>query len=167
MIRRILQGYLQRDTDYYPVLTLTGPRQSGKITLAKAAFPDYAYVSLEETESRLFARENPRGFLRRFKGPVVIGEAQRVPDLFSYLQTEVDLDSAPDRFILTGSHNFLLMHGVSQTLAGRCTPARLCMAGRKPIREWTLPYAHGSPYEPCCCENTIQRQDDASASWLF
>ncbi len=120
MIKRFLLKYLRRDAGYYPVLTLTGPRQSGKTTLVKAAFPRYAYVSLEESEVRSFAREDPRGFLKRFNGPVIIDEAQRVLELFSYIQTDVDRDSSPGRFILTGSQNFLLMHKISQTLAGRC-----------------------------------------------
>lgn len=68
---------------------------------------------------RQFARDDPRGFLDRYSGPVIIDEAQRVPDLFSYLQTAVDRDATPGQFILTGSQNFLLMESVSQTLSGR------------------------------------------------
>jgi predicted AAA+ superfamily ATPase len=111
---------LRRDAGYYPVLTLTGPRQSGKTTLAKAAFPEHEYVSLERGDARAFAKDDPRGFLRRYSDRVVIDEAQRAPDLFSYIQTEVDEDDSPGRFVLTGSHNFLLMQSVSQSLAGRC-----------------------------------------------
>lgn len=120
MIDRFLRDCLQRDAGYYPVVTLTGPRQSGKTTLARAAFPEYEYVSLEETEVRLFARDDPRGFLARYTGPVIFDEAQRVPELFSYIQASVDSDNRPGRFLLTGSHNFLLMKELSQTLAGRC-----------------------------------------------
>jgi len=120
MLPRLLSDYLLRDAAYYPVLTLTGPRQSGKTTLARATFPEYAYVSLEETDARSFAREDPRGFLARFSGPVVVDEAQRVPDLLSHIQSAVDQDPAPGRFVLTGSQNLLLMEKVSQTLAGRC-----------------------------------------------
>ena len=119
MIPRLLAPFLKRDAGLYPVVTLTGPRQSGKTTLAKAAFPDHAYVTLEEPDTRAFAREDPRGFLARHAGPVVVDEAQRVPDLLSYLQTEVDRNPAPGRFVLTGSQNLLLMEKVSQTLAGR------------------------------------------------
>jgi uncharacterized protein len=119
MIARTLQFYLKRDAEYYPIITVTGPRQSGKTTLVKAAFPEYDYVSLEETDLRLFARDDPRGFLDRYAAPIIIDEAQRVPDLFSYLQTAVDRAAAPGRFILTGSQNFLLMEKVSQSLAGR------------------------------------------------
>lgn len=120
MIPRTIGAYLERDAGYYPVVTLTGPRQSGKTTLSTAVFQDYDYVSLEETEYRTLAREDPRGFLARFSDRVVIDEAQRVPDLFSYIQTEVDRDARPGRFILTGSQNLLLMEQISQSLAGRC-----------------------------------------------
>lgn len=120
MIGRHLEKYLKRDAAFYPVLTLTGPRQSGKTVLARAAFPRHSYVNLEEMESRQFAREDPKGFLARHSGPTIIDEAQRVPEFFSALQVAVDADPAPGRFVLTGSHNFLLMKEVSQTLAGRC-----------------------------------------------
>ncbi len=119
MIQRTLQRYLKRDASYYPVLTLTGPRQSGKTTLAKATFPQHEYVSLEEKDLRTFAQEDPRGFLQRYKSTVIIDEIQRVPNLFSYIQTMVDAHPAPGQFVLTGSQNFLLMESVSQSLAGR------------------------------------------------
>jgi len=111
---------LFRDARHYPVLTLTGPRQSGKTTLAQTAFASHRYVSLERVDHRRFAREDPRGFLSQYDGPVIIDEVQHVPDLLSYIQGAVDADPSPGRFILTGSHNFLLMSRVSQTLAGRC-----------------------------------------------
>jgi len=120
MIRRLLTDHLLEGARYYPVLSLTGPRQSGKATLARAAFPAHAYVSLEESEVRAFAKDDPRGFLERFKGPLVIDEVQRCPDLLSYIQTAVDLAPFPGRFVLTGSQNILLMEKVSQSLAGRC-----------------------------------------------
>jgi len=120
MIPRLLTPYLLRDADYYPVLTVTGPRQSGKTTLARAAFPEHVYVSLEETDARLFAKEDPRGFLARYPGATVIDEVQRAPDLLSYIQTYVGRDPSPGRFVLTGSQNLLLMEKVSQSLAGRC-----------------------------------------------
>jgi uncharacterized protein len=109
MKRRHLEAYLLRDARYYPVLTLTGPRQSGKTTLARATFSSYGYVSLETIDQRQFAREDPRGFLGQYRGPVIIDEVQHAPDLLSYIQASVDEDPTPGRFILTGSHNFLLM----------------------------------------------------------
>ena len=111
--------YLQRDAGFYPVVTLTGPRQSGKTTLARAAFPDHRYISLEDPDERTFAVDDPRGFLDRCAGPVILDEVQRVPDLLSYIQGLVDQDESSGRFVLTGSQNFLLMSGVSQSLAGR------------------------------------------------
>lgn len=117
---RLLRAYLTRDAGYYPVVTLTGPRQSGKTTLVKAAFTSHRYVSLELIDQRRFAQEDPRGFLSELKGPAVLDEIQHVPDLLSYIQGEVDEDPTPGRFVLTGSQNFLLMGNVAQTLAGRC-----------------------------------------------
>ncbi len=125
MIKRHLETYLLRDARHYPVLTLTGPRQSGKTTLARATFASHRYVSLEQIDQRRFAREDPLGFLARFNGPVIIDEVQHVPDLLSYIQGAVDEDPSPGRFLLTGSHNFLLMSRVSQTLAGRCAVLNL------------------------------------------
>jgi len=119
MIARLLSPYAIRDAGYYPIVTITGPRQSGKTTLVKTAFPNHEYLSLEDTETRSFARDDPKGFLTRHPGPVVFDEIQRVPDLFSALQTAVDTDASPGRFVLTGSQNFLLMKEVSQSLAGR------------------------------------------------
>ena len=103
----------------YPVVSVTGPRQSGKTTLCRAAFPDLPYVSLEPLDVREFATADPRGFLDALPNGAIIDEVQRAPDLFSYLQTEVDRNPAPGRFILTGSHQLGLMASVTQSLAGR------------------------------------------------
>ncbi len=120
MIRRTLQKNIIKAAHQYPVITITGPRQSGKTTLARATFADYDYVSLEDPEIRSFAGEDPRGFLGQFKNNVVLDEVQRTPDLFSYIQTIVDSEDRPGRFVLTGSQNFLLLSSISQSLAGRC-----------------------------------------------
>jgi uncharacterized protein len=109
----------------YPIVTITGPRQSGKSTLCKMLFKDKAYVSLEDVDERDFARRDPRGFLNRFKEGAVIDEVQRVPDLFSYIQTIVDQHNKDGFFILTGSHQFELLENISQSLAGRTAIARL------------------------------------------
>ncbi len=103
----------------YPVVTITGPRQSGKTTLCKALFPDRPYVSLESLDERSFAASDPRGFLDRFDSGVVIDEVQRVPDLLSYIQVYSDERNSPGFYILTGSQNFLLMEKIAQSLAGR------------------------------------------------
>jgi uncharacterized protein len=119
MIPRTLETYIKRDSSYYPVVTITGPRQSGKTTLVREVLPEYEYVSLESPDMRAFARDDPREFLQRYRESVIIDEVQRVPDLFSWIQTSVDSDGRPGRFILTGSQNFLLVEQVSQSLAGR------------------------------------------------
>ena len=119
MIPRHLATTVERAAAQYPVVSVNGPRQSGKTTLLREAFPHHRYVSLESPDDRAFALEDPRGFLGRFDGPVILDEAQRAPDLFSYIQTIVDDDPAPGRFLLSGSRNFLLMRSISQSLAGR------------------------------------------------
>lgn len=103
----------------FPILALTGPRQSGKTTLAQSLFPDRDYVSLEDPEQREFAQHDPRGFLARFQEGAIIDEAQRCPELFSYLQGLVDSRRRMGDFILTGSQQFGLRSGISQSLAGR------------------------------------------------
>ena len=144
MIPRLLGPYLTRDAGLYPVVTLTGPRQSGKTTLARATFPGHVYVSLEEPDTRAFAREDPRGFLDRFDGPVVIDEAQKVPDLLSYIQASVDRDPTPGRFILTGSQNLLLMEKVSESLAGRSAILHLLPFSRAELERQEQPEPSGA-----------------------
>lgn len=119
MIPRHLASKLASAARKYPVVTVTGPRQSGKTTLVRSVFPKAQYVSLEAPDQRAFAVEDPRGFLAQFPERVILDEIQRVPELFSYLQVLADEAPTPGRFILTGSQNFLLLHNISQTLAGR------------------------------------------------
>lgn len=102
-----------------PVISLTGPRQSGKTVLARSVFPDYRYVNLENLETRLFALQDPSGFMRSLPPGVIIDEAQYAPDLFSYIQVAVDETRRNGEFILTGSQNFQLSAHISQSLAGR------------------------------------------------
>ena len=104
---------------YFPVITMTGPRQSGKTTLAKAVFGHRPYVSLEDPDLRQAAQEDPRSFLGRFPDGAVLDEVQRCPDLLSYLQTIIDGDGRMGLYILTGSQQFGLMSKISQSLAGR------------------------------------------------
>jgi len=110
---------LSRLADQYPVVTVTGPRQSGKTTLCKMVFPDRAYVSLEDPDARSLASRDPRGFFATYPDGAVIDEVQRVPDLLSYIQGIVDTHQRPGQFILTGSAQFELLAGISQSLAGR------------------------------------------------
>ena len=125
MIRRILEHKLRQAATRFPVVTVTGPRQSGKTTLVRHTFNHHAYASLELPDQRAFALEDPRGFLAQFNGPVVLDEAQRAPELFSYLQALVDERDQPGQFILSGSQNFLLLQTISQSLAGRCAVLHL------------------------------------------
>ena len=125
MIHRAITPVLRRLAASFPVVTLTGPRQSGKTTIAKAEFSHLPYASLEDPDTRRFAVEDPRGFLAQFPDGAVLDEIQRVPDITSYLQGMVDADPRPGRFILTGSHQFELMTQVSQSLAGRTALLRL------------------------------------------
>jgi predicted AAA+ superfamily ATPase len=116
--RTIVEGinaYMQR----YPVVALTGPRQSGKTTLLKGMFPDFRYVSLENPDNRAFAENDPNGFLQLYDQKVILDEVQRVPALLSYIQTIVDSNNMMGQFILSGSQNFNLMKSITQSLAGR------------------------------------------------
>jgi len=126
MIKRTLTTKLSEAARQFPVVTVTGPRQSGKTTLVKAVFKNLEYVSLELPDQRQFALEDPRGFLSQFNGPVILDEVQRAPDLFSYIQGIVDeRTDMVGQFILTGSQNFLLLQSISQSLAGRCAVLHL------------------------------------------
>jgi uncharacterized protein len=118
MIKRQIEGKIKSLVGKYPVLSITGPRQSGKTTLVKYMFPDYVYVNFEDQEQREFALDDPKGFLNSKGKQLIIDEAQYVPNIFSYIQLYVDSD--PERqYILTGSQNFLLIEKISQSLAGR------------------------------------------------
>lgn len=103
----------------YPILALTGPRQSGKTTLLKELFHDYTYISLENPDLRAFAENDPNGFFEKYNQFCIFDEVQRVPQLFSYLQTIVDEKKIMGQFILSGSQNFHLMKNITQSLAGR------------------------------------------------
>ncbi len=125
MIPRILSDKLLSWSRQYPVVTVIGPRQSGKSTLCKALFAGKPYVSLEDLSVRQQAIEDPRGFLARFPEGAILDEIQRAPDLPSYIQTIVDAKDLPGMFVLTGSQRFELMEKVTQSLAGRTAIARL------------------------------------------
>lgn len=142
MIQRSLEPRLRELARDVPAVAVTGPRQSGKTTLCRMAFPDRDYVSLEPLDTRDFARMDPRGFLRQYARDVILDEVQRAPDLFSYLQEAIDEDPTPGRFILTGSQHFGLSEAISQSLAGRIALLRLL-----PLSLDELERFEGSPTE--------------------
>ncbi len=119
MIVRDISEELLRAATEYPIVTILGPRQSGKTTLAQMTFPDKLYVSLEEPDVRAAAEADPRGFLGQMEDGAILDEVQRLPMLLSYIQGIVDKDGKPGRFILTGSHQPQLHEAISQSLAGR------------------------------------------------
>lgn len=119
MIDRQIAQELSILLDEYPVVTILGPRQAGKTTLARGALPAYAYSNLEVLETRDLAEEDPKAYLGQFTGPVIIDEIQRVPSLLSYIQARVDDEKQNGQFVLTGSHQLQLREAVSQSLAGR------------------------------------------------
>ena len=119
MYQRLLTPKTLELSKHYPVVAITGPRQSGKTTLVRNAFAEKAYVSLEDPDVRGFASSDPRGFLSSYPEGCVLDEVQRVPDLLSYIQTRVDALGKEGLYVLTGSFHFGLMEGISQSLAGR------------------------------------------------
>lgn len=125
MIKRNITEELKTLAVEFPVVAILGPRQSGKTTISKAVFKDYKYISLENPEERIEVKRDPMGFLKKYNEYVIIDEIQRVPELLSYLQTHVDEKNKEGMYIITGSHNYLLMEKVSQSLAGRVGIATL------------------------------------------
>lgn len=118
MIQRTIAKHIVSASKKFPLIGLIGPRQSGKTTLAKALFPSYTYISLENLDHRTFAQQDPRGFLTTYYDHCIFDEIQKVPELFSYLQ-EISDQKGVGRYILTGSQNFLLHKHISQSLSGR------------------------------------------------
>ncbi len=125
MIARQAEATLKRLARGFPVLCVTGPRQSGKTTLVRMVFPDIPYLSLEDPDIARLAREDPRGILANYSDGLILDEAQYVPEIFRYLKTAVDIDPRPARFIVTGSQQFSLLAGVTESLAGRAAFVRL------------------------------------------
>ncbi len=119
IVYRTITGKLESLLKTFPVVTLTGCRQCGKSTLLKNLLPDYTYISLEDLDIRELARRDPRHFISAYSQNVIIDEIQQVPELLSYLQTHVDSVNRSGMYVLTGSHNLLLMQSISQSLAGR------------------------------------------------
>jgi predicted AAA+ superfamily ATPase len=125
----------------YPVLTVTGPRQSGKTTLCRALFPSYPWINLEPLDTREAVRRDPRGFLAQHRDGVIVDEIQNVPELLSYIQAAVDDDDRPGRFILTGAQHFGLSHAIAQSLAGRTAVFELLPPALDELRRFPDPPA--------------------------
>ncbi|MFQ5685648.1 MAG: ATP-binding protein [Candidatus Scalindua sp.] len=134
MIERAVKKQVLRLAKQYPVVTITGPRQSGKTTLCQALFPHKSYVSLENPDNRRVAVKDPRQFLADFPDGVVLDEIQKAPELLSYIQGIVDEQQKEGMFIITGSQQFELMDSITQSLAGRTALVKL------------LPFSYGEIY---------------------
>lgn len=147
MVKRALAKKLKGLALKFPVVSIVGPRQSGKTTLVKSVFPDKEYVNLENLDTREFALNDPRGFLATYNKGAIIDEAQRAPALFSYIQAAVDRSNKAGRFILTGSQNILLQENISQTLAGRVAILKLL--------PFSLEELKNTRYEPDSAEEYI------------
>ncbi len=138
MINRKIEPIFQDLASQYPVVTLTGPRQSGKTTLCQKAFPNMDYANLESPDVREYAATDPRGFLSSYAGGVIIDEIQRVPQLVSYIQVIVDERKKQGQFILTGSQQFEVMNTINQSLAGRTALLKLLPFSVSEIKKATL-----------------------------
>lgn len=138
-ISRKIEGEIKKSLQYYHVVTLTGPRQSGKTTLCRKLFPELPYVNLEDIQTRFQIQQDPRAFILSCPKGAIIDEAHHYPDLFSYIQTEVDKDiyqgKDDRRFIITGSSNFLLLEKVTQSMAGRTAVLHLLPLSIKELNE--------------------------------
>ena len=135
--RTITQSLIDQQ-EKFPILGITGPRQSGKTTLLKHLFNNYKYISLENPDIRSFALDDPKGFLKKYDTNVILDEVQRVPELFSYIQTIVDESGKMGQFILSGSQNFHLLNSITQTLAGRIALFKLLPLDFKELKKEQL-----------------------------
>ncbi|RKZ02489.1 AAA family ATPase [Candidatus Fermentibacteria bacterium] len=146
-IKRVIQNELLDCAAEYPVVTVLGPRQSGKTTLVRMAFPEKEYRLLEDPDVRRLAVEDPRGFFADCPDGAILDEVQRVPELLSYIQGIVDADDTPGQFILTGSHQPELHQAISQTLAGRTALLRLLPLSFQELLHFNKQW---DPFHLCC-----------------
>lgn len=137
-INRQIAQIIEAQRSKFPILALTGPRQSGKTTLLRELFADYRYISLENPDTRSFATDDPIGFLNQYNEKVIFDEVQRVPALFSYIQGRVDESKQMGQYILSGSQNFHLLSSITQTLAGRVALFKLLPLDFKELKQVDL-----------------------------
>jgi len=142
MIKRNIEKELVESAEEYPVVTIFGPRQSGKTTLAKMIFPKHLHISLEDPDIRMLAKEDPRALLNRGTEGMILDEVQRVPELLSYIQTIVDNNSSKGQFILTGNHQPDIRYAVSQSLAGRTAILELLPFSINELRSYNKPLSN-------------------------
>lgn len=135
MYKRSLSPYIQLLAKKFPVITILGPRQSGKTTLVKSTFPELSYVNLEDYENRALALSDSKSFISKFPNGAIFDEIQRVPSLLSAIQVKVDEDERKGLFILTGSHQVDLHHSISQSLAGRTSLVKLLPLSLEELRQ--------------------------------
>jgi hypothetical protein len=146
VIRRHIEIELFTLLGEYPVVTILGPRQAGKTTLARHALRDFDYANLENPETRLFAAEDPKAFLAQFRGNVVLDEIQRVPELLSYVQVTVDNEQRNGQFVLTGSHQLALREAITQSLAGRTSILNLLPFSIAELRDAGITFESPADY---------------------
>ena len=146
MIQRQLYTKASQLLEKFPIIAITGPRQSGKTTFSKQLRPEYSYVNLEDITNREFAKNDPKGFLNTYKNGVIIDEIQYVPELFSYLQVFTDERNQVGEYIITGSQNFLLMQQISQSLAGRVALFTLLPLSLKELKDSEYSFSNWESY---------------------
>lgn len=146
MITRHLQSELQMQLSEYPIVTILGPRQSGKTTLVRSVLPEYKYVNLENPETRQFATDDPKAFLKQYPERAIFDEIQRTPHLLSYLQEIVDQDKVNGQYVLTGSHQLQLREAVTQSLAGRTGILHLLPLSIAELHEAKIDFDESSAY---------------------
>lgn len=139
-IKRKYESTLQRLVEQFPVTVVTGARQVGKTSLVRKVFPNFSYVSLDVPSVAAQAEENPTTFLGSYKEPLIIDEVQYAPSLLRSLKVVVDKAKRPGRFVLTGSQNFVLMQGISESLAGRCGVLNMRNLSASELRETDAGY---------------------------
>lgn len=146
MIKRHIEAEFLQLLGEYPIVTILGPRQAGKTTLARQLLPDYAYVNLEHPETRAFAQDDPKAFLAQYPGKVIFDEIQRLPELLSYLQVAVDNQRENGRYVLTGSHQLALREAIAQSLAGRTAILHLLPFSIAELVDNNLGFANAEDY---------------------